>query len=36
LEQNPLSKDERDNVLASIRQHNPKVNMSFWEMILDS
>ncbi|HWZ43515.1 MAG TPA: hypothetical protein VNW97_08550 [Candidatus Saccharimonadales bacterium] len=36
LEQNPLTQSEGDNVLASIRQQNPNMDVRFWETLLSS
>jgi hypothetical protein len=34
LEQNPLSAVERESILKEIREHNPDIDLSFWEMML--
>jgi hypothetical protein len=34
LAQHPLTQSERDTTLAIIRQHNPKLDLSFWEILL--
>jgi hypothetical protein len=34
LEQNPLTQSEKDIVLANIRQHNPNMDVRFWEILL--
>jgi len=36
LEQNPLTQSEKDNALATIYQHNPNMDVSFWENILSN
>lgn len=34
LEQNPLSRPEEEAALATIRQHNPKIDLGFWQTLL--
>jgi hypothetical protein len=35
LEKNPISKFEREGALAAIREHNPGMDLGYWETILD-
>ena len=34
LEKHPLTQSEREVTLATIRQHNPKLDLGFWEGLL--
>jgi hypothetical protein len=36
LEKNPLTLPEKEGVLEAIRYHNPGMDLSYWEAILDS
>ena len=35
LENNPLKPLDRETTLADIREHNPSVNLGFWEAVLE-
>lgn len=34
LEQNPLTQSEKDTALATIRKHNPRIDLEFWQTLL--
>ncbi|HZI57373.1 MAG TPA: hypothetical protein VFF39_11385 [Verrucomicrobiae bacterium] len=35
LEQNPLTQSEKDTALATIRKHNPGIDLGFWQTLLN-